>query len=149
MTQGKFKVTVDAPVEIVWPWVARLEKHVDWSPKAYRVEWLSGEPNQVGSRYRSVGWIPGKKDNVNEGEITERVENQRFALGADDKPGPFSNTYTLRSVDGGTEVAFEIVFPKMGFPVSTIAGMAFATVGSADIRKRMQLLKQNVDRSNR
>jgi hypothetical protein len=41
------------------------------------------------------------------------------------------------------------VFPKMGFPVSTIAGMAFATVGSADIRKRMQLLKQNVDRSNR
>jgi uncharacterized protein YndB with AHSA1/START domain len=147
MTQGEFEVTVNAPVERVWPWVATLEKHADWSPKTYRVEWVSGEPNRVGSRYRSVGWIPGKKDNVNEGEITERVEGERFALRADDKQGAFRNTYTLRPVDG-TQVTFAIVFPKMAFPVNAIAGLAFATVGSADIRKRMQLLKQRVEGSS-
>jgi uncharacterized protein YndB with AHSA1/START domain len=147
-TQGEFKVTVNAPVETVWPWVATLEKHVAWSPKPYRVEWVSGEPNQVGSRYRSEGSIPTKKHNVNEGEITERVEQQRFALRADDEQGPFRNTYTLRPVDGGTEVAFEIVFPKMGFPKDALASVVFATAGSADIRKRMQLLKQKVEGSS-
>ncbi len=66
------------------PWISQLEKHVQWSAKPFSVEWVSGEPNAVGSRYRSVGWVPGDKKHVNEGEITEVVPNQRFALRADD-----------------------------------------------------------------
>jgi uncharacterized protein YndB with AHSA1/START domain len=145
MTRGEFKVTVDAPVDVVWPWVATLAKHAEWSSKPYRVEWISGEPDQVGSRYRSVGAVPGDRNHVNEGEITERVERERFALRADDKQGPFRNTYTLRPTDGGTEVTFEIVFPKMAFPKAQIGSVIFATVGSADMRARMQKLKERVE----
>lgn len=60
------------------------------SSKPYSVEWVFGEPNEVGSRYRSVGWVPGDRNHVNEGEITEVIPNQRFALRADDKEGTFA-----------------------------------------------------------
>jgi uncharacterized protein YndB with AHSA1/START domain len=145
MTQGEFPVTIQAPPEAVWPWVSDLEKHVEWSAKAYTVEWLSGEPNAVGSCYRSVGWVPGDKDHVNEGVITEVVPNERFALRADDVEGPFENTYTLRRVGNGTEVRYRLIFPVMKGMKGPAAALLFATIGKSDIRKRMQLLKEKVE----
>jgi uncharacterized protein YndB with AHSA1/START domain len=144
-TQGEFPVTIQAPPSAVWPWIAELEKHVEWSTRPYQIEWLSGEPNAVGSRYRSVGWVPGDKDHVNEGVITEVVPNERFSLEADDKEGTFHNTYTLRPVEDGTEVVFHLTFPQMKGMVAMLAPPVFALVGKPDTRKRMQLLKQKVE----
>ena len=80
MAGGTFTTRIQAPVPTVWALVSDLGTHASWSPKPYTVEWLSGEPNQVGSRFRSVGWVPGDKHHVNEGEITERLEPTRFAV---------------------------------------------------------------------
>jgi uncharacterized protein YndB with AHSA1/START domain len=146
-TQGLFPVTIQAPPSVVWPWIGQLEKHVEWSTKSYSVEWISGEPNAVGSRYRSVGWVPGDKQHVNEGVITEVVPNERFVLRADDVEGPFENTYTLRPVGDGTEVTYHLVFPQMKGVKGPAAALLFATIGKSDIRKRMQLLKAKVEGS--
>lgn len=146
-TQGEFPVTIQAPPTVVWLWVAQLAKHVEWSPKPYQVEWISGEPNAVGSRYRSIGWVPGDKNHVNEGTITESLPSERFSLKADDKEGTFSNTYTLRDVGGATEVTFRLIFPKMKGAAAIFAPPLFAMVGKSDIRKRMQLLKEKVEAS--
>ena len=145
MTQGEFSVTIAAPPETVWPWISQLEKHVEWSAKPYSVEWLSGEPNAVGSRYRSVGWVPGDKDHVNEGVITEVVPNERFALRADDKEGAFENTYVLKPSGAGTEVTFSLVFPKMKGVMAALTPVVFATMGQPDTRKRMEKLKATVE----
>jgi len=147
MTQGSFSVTIQAPPDVVWPWVSQLEKHVEWSTKPYSVEWISGPPNAVGSRYRSVGSMPTDKDHVNEGESTESVPNQRFALRADDPEGPFHNTYTIAPTAEGTSVTFRLVFPKMSPPKAAIGALIFNTTGKADIRRRMALLKQRVEAS--
>jgi uncharacterized protein YndB with AHSA1/START domain len=144
-THGVFPVVIAARPEVVWPWVGQLEKHAEWSPKPYTIEWLTGEPNAVGSRYRSVGWVPGDKHHVNEGEITESVPNERFALRADDDQGPFANTFTLRPVDAGTEVVFRLVFPPMKGALALLVPVLFGTVGKADVRKRMRLLKAKVE----
>ena len=48
MTSGEFTVTIDAKPEAVWPWVADLSKHADWSPKPYRIEWLGGRAERGG-----------------------------------------------------------------------------------------------------
>jgi uncharacterized protein YndB with AHSA1/START domain len=145
MTQGTFTVTIQVRPEAVWPWISQLEKHAEWSAKPYRMEWISGPPNAVGGRYRSVGWVPGDKDHVNEGEITEIVPNERFALRAEDKQGAFENTFVLRPVGEGTEVSFTLVFPKMKGAMAMMVPLAFATMGKPDIRKRMQLLKERVE----
>ena len=146
-TQGSRTVTIAAAPEAVWPWIAHVDKHGEWSPKPYSIEWISGEPNAVGSRYRSVGSIPMKKHNENEGEITASVPNERFALRADDPQGAFQNTFTLRPVGSGTEVVFHLVFPRMKPPLNAVASVLFSTSGKAEIRKRMQLLKQKVEAS--
>ena len=96
MTSGSFTVTIDAKPEVVWPWVADLSKHADWSPKLYRIEWLEGEPNSVGSRFHSAGVIPGDKHHENEGRITESaltLRSTRMPTGDD----PSSRRNAVRS----------------------------------------------------
>jgi uncharacterized protein YndB with AHSA1/START domain len=147
MTSGEFKVTIPAPPERVWAWVADLTKHPEWSPKPYRVEWVSGEPNAIGSRYRSVGWIPMDKNHENVGEIVESHPYDRFALRADDELGPFQNTFTLTPVGDATEVTFRLVFPKVKGVNAIMIPLMFPLVGKPDLRKRMQLLKIKVEAS--
>ena len=36
MTSGVFETTIDAPVDRVWPWVADIGKHAEWSPSGVR-----------------------------------------------------------------------------------------------------------------
>jgi len=148
MTEGVFTVSIAAPPEKVWPWVVDLEKHHEWSPKPYRVEWISGEPNRVGSRFRSVGVIPMDKDHQNEGEITERVDGRRFALEAHDKEGDYRNVFELvAEPDATTTVTHTLTFLKVNGMAAVMVPMIFPLVGKADIRKRMQLLKEKVEAS--
>lgn len=146
MTGGRFTTTIQAKPEVVWALVADLGTHSSWSPKPYRIGWISGEPNQVGSRFRSVGWIPGDKDHSNEGEITERVEPTRFALRSDDNGGWFINEFDVKPVgDGATHVTFTLTFPKMkGFSALAVP-ILFPLVGKPDIRKRMDMLKAKAE----
>ena len=146
MTGGTFTTRIQAPVPSVWALVSDLGTHASWSPKPYTVEWLSGEPNQVGSRFRSVGWVPGDKHHVNEGEITERVEPTRFALKADDG-GWFIDEFDLIPVgDGATEVRFTLRFPKLKGFAAFAAPVVFPLVGRSDIHKRLDLLKEKAER---
>ena len=124
---GEFPVTIQAPPSEVWPWVSQLEKHAEWSTKPYRFEWISGQPNAIGSRYRSEGVIPGDKHHMNEGTITENLPEQRFALDAQDPQGVFRNTYTVRDAgDGTTEVTYVVDFPQMHGVARFMAPPAFA-----------------------
>jgi uncharacterized protein YndB with AHSA1/START domain len=148
MTGGTFPVTIAAPPEKVWPWIADLGKHAEWAPHDYSVEWIEGEPNAVGSRYRSVGWVPGDTHHENTGTITENSPPTRFALKADDKEGEFQTSYTLTPTADGTEVAFTIAFPpQMKGAAGLLAPIAFPLLGKPEIRKRMQLLKEKVEAS--
>jgi uncharacterized protein YndB with AHSA1/START domain len=112
MTSGEVTVTIDAPPERVWPWVADLGRHSAWSPKPYSVEWIEGEPNVVGSRYRSIGEIPNDKHHVNEGEIVENHPNDRFVLHAHDKEGDYANPFTLKPV--GSSTALVATYSSLG-----------------------------------
>ena len=68
-----YTVTINAAPEKVWPLVADLDRHGDWSPKPYKVEWESGQPNAVGSTFKSTGWLPQDKNH----EMARRGEGQR------------------------------------------------------------------------
>ena len=129
MTSGEVTVTIDAPPERVWPWVADLGKHGAWSPKPYSVEWIEGEPNAVGSRYRSVGEIPNDKHHVNEGEIVESHPTDRFVLHAHDKEGDYANTFTLKPAGSSTEVTIHLEFVKMHGMASMMVPIIFPLVG--------------------
>ena len=145
MTSGEVTVTIDAPPERIWPWVADLGKHAAWSPKPYSVEWIVGEPNAVGSRYRSLGEIPNDKHHVNEGEIVENHPNDRFVLHAHDKEGDYANTFTLKPAGSSTEVTIRLEFVKMRGMAALMVPFIFPLVGKKDMRARMAMLKQKVE----
>ena len=144
-TQGTLTVTIDAPPDKVWPWVADLTKHPEYSPKPYEVELVSGEPGKVGTRYRSVGAIPNDKHHGNEVEVVESVPNERFVLRADDDLGAFMNTYVLRPAGSGTKVSHTLVFPPLKGAPAMAVPILFPLVGKRDMRKRLQLLKAKVE----
>jgi uncharacterized protein YndB with AHSA1/START domain len=147
-TQATVSVTIQAAPDDVWPWIADITRHAEWSPKPYRVELVSGEPNAVGSHYRSVGWVPPNDGNhSNDVEITEVVPTTRFGLHATDENGTFLNSFDLRPVSGGTEVTFHIEFPKMKGMNAVMVPLLFPVVGKPDFRKRLGLLKQKVEGS--
>jgi uncharacterized protein YndB with AHSA1/START domain len=147
-TQGTFQITIAAPPEKVWPWVADLSKHGEWSPRPYHVQLVSGEADVVGSRYRSVGWVPPNDNNhANDVVITEVAPMTRFALEATDSNGTFTSTFDLAPVGAGTEVTHRLVFPPLRGIAAILVPVVFPLVGKADIRKRMKLLKAKAEQA--
>jgi uncharacterized protein YndB with AHSA1/START domain len=147
VTSGEFTVTIDAKREVVWPWVADLSKHADWSPKPYRIEWLEGEPNAVGSRFHSVGEIPGDKHHENEGHVTENQPHTRFTFRSSDPQGEYAHTYDLTPNGDGTDVTHRIEFVKMHGIAAVLLPPIFALSGKPQSRRRMEVLKQKVEGS--
>jgi uncharacterized protein YndB with AHSA1/START domain len=149
MTGGTVRTTIHAPIERVWAVVGDLNTHASWSPKHYEMSWTSGEPNQVGSTFHSVGSVPGKAHNENDVEITERVEPTRLAFRSNDPQGVFLNEWDLRSLGPNeTEASYTITFPKMHGIAAVLAPLVFPLSGKADIRKRLEMLKQRVEASD-
>jgi uncharacterized protein YndB with AHSA1/START domain len=145
MTQGTFPVHIHAQPDAVWPWVVDLTKHAAWSPKNYEVEKMSGETGQVGARYRSVGWIPGDSHHENDVEITKVDPNRRLEFIAHEDAGDYANSFDLASRDGGTDVVYQLVFPKMTGMNGLVVPILFPLVGKPQIRKRMKMLKTAVE----
>jgi uncharacterized protein YndB with AHSA1/START domain len=146
MTGGTLSTTIRAPIEQVWAVVGDLNTHASWSPKSYAMTWTSGEPNQVGSRFSSVGSVPGNAHNENDVVITERIEPTKLAFQANDAQGVFLNEWNLRSLGAdATEVSYTITFPKMNGIAALLAPAVFPLVGKSDIRKRLAMLKQKVE----
>jgi hypothetical protein len=147
-TQLLVSEQINAPIEVVWPWVAQLEKHGEWSPKPFNIELVFGQLNQVGSKYRSLGFIPpAEKNHENQVEIVESIPNSRFAFKAHDANGYFENVFTLKSVAGGTEVTFHHVFPKMVGMARILLPLLLPIVGKRDAMTRLGMLKSKAEAS--
>ena len=145
MAGGTFTTTIQAPHERVWAVVSDIGTHGTWSPKKYRVEWVSGQPNQVGSTFHSVGWGLGQQTE-NTSEITERMEPTRFAFRSTDPQGVFLNAYDLRPIgDGATEVAFTVTFPKLHGLDALMTPIVFPLLAKPNILKRLAMLKDMVE----
>jgi uncharacterized protein YndB with AHSA1/START domain len=147
-TQGVLPIIIQASPEAVWQWVGDFEKHAEWSPTPFRIERTAGEPNAVGSRYHSVGSIPGDKNHANDVEITKVVPGERIAFRASDPLGSFENTLTLRPVGSDTEVTYRVVFPPLKGMRALMIPVGFSLLGKSAGRKRMEMLKSKVESSN-
>jgi uncharacterized protein YndB with AHSA1/START domain len=130
-------VTINAPVEKVWPLVADVGKHADWSPRPYRMEWLEGEPNAVGSTFRSHGWLPNDKDHKMEGRVTTNEPMTRFGLTSSDDgtaATEWGNRYDVTANGATTTVVRTMVAP----PLKGFGKIAFAIATPLLVRPGVQ-----------
>ena len=146
MTQLLVSQLINAPIGAVWPWVSDITKHSQWSPKPYTVELVSGENGAVGSKYRSSGWVPpADKDHRNDVEITEVVPGSKIVFTAHDENGFFKNTFTLESVNQGTQVTFQHDIPRLKGMGRILLPLLLPLVGKKDAMVRLGMLKAKAE----
>ena len=142
---GSFKRPTRTVVAI-WPWIADIAKHSEWSPKPYTVKLISGSAGEVGSKYSSVGFVPpSDKNHQNEVEITEVVPHSKIVFRAHDENGYFINTFTLRPSGNSTEVTFQHDFPKMKGMGRILLPLLLPSVGKRDGMVLLGLLKDKAE----
>ena len=146
MAQLLISVSIDAPAEAIWPWIADLTKHAEWSPKPYTVQLTSGTAGEVGSTYSSVGFVPpSDKNHKNEVEITQVTPFSKFIFRSHDENGYFINTFTLKAVGNSTEVTFQHDFPKMKGAGRILLPLLLPSVGKRDGLVRLGMLKAKAE----
>jgi uncharacterized protein YndB with AHSA1/START domain len=138
-------VTIDASPERVWPLVGDLGRHHEWSPKPYRMEWLSGEPNAVGSTFRSVGWLPQDKNHEMQGRVTANEPNARFEIVSSDKQGEVTNRFTLTSQGNSTVVERTMILPPAGAMGKIVMAVVLPLLVRPGVQKGMDMLKQRAE----
>ena len=104
-------VVVQRPPQEVFDYLTDVSRHGEWSPKPYRVE---GEPGTLtkGTKFSSVGYIPGDKEHCNEVEVTECDPPSRVTWETNEKEGHFVNTFVLTTEGMETKVERTFVIPK-------------------------------------
>ena len=145
--RNKWTVAINASPEQVWPWVGNLGKHADWSPKNYRVEWLSGEPNAVGSTFRSVGWLPQDKQHAMEGRVTASEPNKLFEVVSHDAKEEWTNRFDLASAGSQTTVTKTMTGPPLSGARKAMFSVIFALFVKGAVQKGMDMLKTKVEGS--
>jgi uncharacterized protein YndB with AHSA1/START domain len=141
-------VTINAPVEKVWPLVADLSRHSEWSPRPYRMEWTSGEPNVVGSSFRSVGWLPNDKNHKMEGKVAVNEPMTRFEVVSSDdgtSATEWTNRYDLTSDGKTTTVTKTMSGPPTQGVGRLVYAIAFSLIVKPGVRKGMNTLKTKAE----
>jgi hypothetical protein len=141
-------VTIDAPVDAVFPHVNSLQKTEAWSP------WLDRDPNVVLS-YEGPEMGVGNKMSwssdvpevgVGSQEITLSEENKLVETALDFGPmGEAGAKFSLAAVDGGTEVTWGFTTDNGYNPMFRWMGLMLEGWVSPDYEKGLQNLKTLVE----
>lgn len=140
-----FTVTINAAPDKVWPLVGNLDRQGEWSPKPYRVEWDSGEPNAVGSTFRSIGWLPQDKEHIMEGVVKVNEPMKIFEVTTHDNKDEWTNRYEVAGSGSQTVVKKTVIWPPMTGLKAAIRAAIFTVFVNRGMNKGLELLKQKAE----
>lgn len=138
-------ISVNAKPEQVWPLVADLARHHEWSPKPYKMEWLSGEPNAVGSTFRSMGWLPQDKHHVMEGTVTVNDPMNTFEVVTHDAKEEWTNRFDLSSSGPQTTVTKTMIGPPLSGVKKAAFSVIFVLLVKGPVQKGMNMLRARAE----
>jgi hypothetical protein len=142
-----FSVTINATPERIWPLVGDLGRMNEWSPKPYKVEWLDGEPNAVGSSFRSTGWLPQDKAHQMEGMVKINEPMKTFEVVTHDDNEEWTNRYELWPSGSQTTVTKTAIGPPLTGLKKAARTAIFALYVNGAMQKGMNNLKARVEAS--
>ena len=138
-------IDVPAPQRSVFDYVSDVRRHGEWSPRAYRVEGVADGPVSVGTRYTSIGWLPGDKNHRNDVEVTQMSAPDELVLTATDRGERFVSTFTLAPIAGGTRLTRARVMPKPGGVVGVLFPLILRLLIVPDRNNGLSLLKSRIE----
>ncbi len=143
-TRGPHKIEksimINAPSEKVFALLTDREKVPEWNELIKEVKVTSEEPTGVGSTVHYVG-VAGGAQGEWDIETTEWMENERYAWRTTSGDITMFTTWTLRAVDGCTELTYAISYE---LPYSILGKIIDKLKASRDIEKGMARALQNL-----
>ena len=141
------QITINAPAEKVFSYLADLTRHGEWAQAQHRleIEKTSDGPIGQGTVFRSVGHQFGRNEDTV--TITEYVPNQRIVYESAGKAGLIRHSFDLAPAEGGVQVTkgFEAVQAK--FPFSLFLPVVSAFVQPGALNGDLQRIKAKLEES--
>ena len=103
MSRTTVRRTINAPVDFVFRTVSEIDNYSKAIPHIVDVEFLSDVRSGVGSRFRETRLMMSREASTVL-EVTEYVENERVRLVSDEGGTVWDSVFTVRPVDGQTEL---------------------------------------------
>ena len=103
MTSVSVKINIQAPIELVFQAVSEIDNLPNTNPDIIKIEFLSDTKSGVGTKFRETR-LMNNRESLTELEITEFIENEHIRMVADSHGTIWDSTFTLRSVEPGTEL---------------------------------------------
>jgi uncharacterized protein YndB with AHSA1/START domain len=141
-------VVVGRPPDEVFAYLADVNRHAEWSPKAYRVEGLPDGPIGAGTSFTSYGWVPRDAEHRNEVEVSAYEPPRRIEFTGKERGEKFVSTFILTPDGGGTKVERHLDFPKPSGAGGIAFGVLLTTFIKPAVQKGMNMMKENVERSS-
>ena len=141
------QITINAPAEKVFNYVADISKHGEWGNPGQKlqVEKTSAGPVGQGSTFKSVGHQFGRQDDTV--TITEYAPNRRVVYESQGKAGTLRHWFEITPSGSGVEVqkGFDIV--KAGFPFVIFAPVVKTFVAPGALKSDLGRIKAKVEGS--
>ena len=137
-------VVVQRPPQDVFEYLTQVNRHGEWSPKPWRVEGDPG-PLALGTKFTSIGVVPGDKSHRNEVEVTDCTPPSRIRWETDEKEGHFANTFVLTPEGSGTRVERVFEIPEQKGFVGVIFPLISRFLIRPNFQKGLSLFKQRLE----
>lgn len=141
------QITINAPAEKVFNYVADISKHGEWGNPGQRlhVEKTSQGPIGQGSTFKSVGKQFGtQNDTVT---ITEYVPNQRVVYESQGKAGHIRHSIDIAPSGSGVQVTKSFDVVKAGFPFVIFQPIVKTFILPGALKSDLERIKAKVEGS--
>src|SRR5262245_47175122 len=130
---------IDAPIDLVFKTVAHIDEFSKAIPHIAKIEMLSDIKSGVGTRFRETRLRAGK-EMPNVLEVTEYVLNDHVRLVADTDGTVWDTLFTVKTVDGKTEMTMVMDAKPHKFLAKIITPLIMGMV-KKEIEKDMDSVK--------
>jgi hypothetical protein len=104
-----------------------------------------GEPNAVGSTFRSTGWLPQDKEHSMEGKVNVNERMKTFEVTTHDENQEWTNRYELTPNGSQTTVTKTAIGPSLTGVKKAIRQAIFAVYVNGQMQKGLDMLKSKVE----
>jgi uncharacterized protein YndB with AHSA1/START domain len=147
MAKVQQQITVNAPAEKVFNYVADISKHGEWGNPGQKlqVEKTSAGPIGQGSTFKSTGQQFGTQNDTI--TITEYVPNQRVAYESQGKAGLLRHSFEIAPSGSGVQLTKSADVLKAGFPFVIFQPIVKAFVMPGALKSDLGRIKAKLEGS--
>jgi uncharacterized protein YndB with AHSA1/START domain len=142
MARIEQSITVSAPPEKAFSYLADIARHTEWGSHLASAEQSSDGPIAVGTTFATVGKLFGTHSA--EVKITELVPSEKIAYESQDDSGRFDHEFVLAPADGGTTLTKSVEPLKMQGPLKLFSPI-FPLVARRGLATDLKKIKERLE----